>query len=389
MTDLVKQFNVESADMEAWAKAKEEYLTAKDVIETLTSAQIQRTVLRGFEQEYATSLSRLDAFKNLAGQITGDNYKDSDAINAKVAELEATWSKLKDLTGAKDQALQAEFDRFDQKCKEFAEAASAFVDFLQQQRNELDALEGEPDPLGEAIGTFYENGKKLKERLDSVAALDQQLRAMQIAENPHTKLTLSTLNEKVREFGAYVKQYLDELHDESNAKKIYDEKAKTLTDWISETIPKLNDRSFDNTLPDAQAKVAAFTDFRNNEKAIQSANKSALEALSNTITNRVEASAHKRPPFTPELPVSAINEKWEAFLAADKEREAALNTELARQEKLDKLVKQFNNEAADIEAWAQKKEEYLTAKEVVETLTAAQVRELILLACLCLTPLVG
>ncbi len=120
-------------------------------------------------------------------------------------------------------------------------------------------------------------------------------------------------------------------------------------------------RSFENTLADARSQFAAHIDWRNRDKADQSAKKSALESLSNTIVARLEGSSHKRPPFTPELPVAAVNELWEQLVAADNDREKALFVELTRQEKLDKLVKQFNNEASEMEAWANKKEEYLTA----------------------------
>lgn len=101
----------------------------------------------------------------------------------------------------------------------------------------------------------------------------------------------------------------------------------------------------------------------------QTADKSALEALSNTIDARLKDSKHNRPAFNPDLPVSALNEKWEALLAAEKERESALYTELARQERLENWVKQFDNEVAEMERWASQKEAYLNTTEVIETLT--------------------
>ena len=76
--------------------------------------------------------------------------------------MEATWAKMKDLSGEKAKTIQAEFAKFDQKCQEFATAAKAFVEFLEGQRKELDALQGEPAPLTEAIQQFYEEGKKIK-----------------------------------------------------------------------------------------------------------------------------------------------------------------------------------------------------------------------------------
>lgn len=79
-----------------------------------------------------------------------------------VAEIEATWEKMKQLAEEKKQAIQAEFVRFDQKCREFAETANAFVEFLDAQRKELDALQGEPSLLSASIQEFYDEGKKIK-----------------------------------------------------------------------------------------------------------------------------------------------------------------------------------------------------------------------------------
>lgn len=93
-----------------------------------------------------------------------------------------------------------------------------------------------------------------------------------------------------------------------------------------------------------------------------------MEALSNTVETRLKASSHNRPPFNPELPVSKLNEHAEVLAAAEKERETVLYAELARQEKLAQLVKQFNNEATEMNNWASAKLEYLNTQTNIETL---------------------
>ena len=65
---------------------------------------------------------------------------------------------------------------------------------------------------------------------------------MKITQNHHTGLTLQGLQTKVREFDVYVKQYLDELHDEEEIKTSYANGAKAFADWVEETLPKLHDR---------------------------------------------------------------------------------------------------------------------------------------------------
>ena len=109
-------------------------------------------------------------------------------------------------------------------------------------------------------------------------------------------------------------------------------------------------------------------DWRNSEKAARSADKSAMEALSNTVETRLKASSHNRPPFNPALPVSKLNERAEVLAAAEKERETVLYAELGRQEKLAQLVKNFNNEATEMNNWANVKLEYLNTQTNIETL---------------------
>lgn len=65
---------------------------------------------------------------------------------------------------------------------------------------------------------------------------------MKITQISHTSLTLQSLNTKVREFDAYVKQYLDELHDEQEVKTNYANAASAFVNWIDEKLPHINDR---------------------------------------------------------------------------------------------------------------------------------------------------
>lgn len=69
---------------------------------------------------------------------------------------------MKHLSEEKHKIIQAEFVRFDEKCQEYAAAANAFVEFLDEQRKELDSLQGEPVPLSASIQEFYDEGKKIK-----------------------------------------------------------------------------------------------------------------------------------------------------------------------------------------------------------------------------------
>ncbi len=46
----------------------------------------------------------------------------------------------------------------------------------------------------------------------------------------------------------------------------YNQRAATLKEWVEQKTEALNDRTFDNTLADAQNKLAEFNGYKTNEK---------------------------------------------------------------------------------------------------------------------------
>jgi len=374
LKELVSHFDSEAAALDAWAANKEVYLNTKETIDTLSAAQVQKTLLNAFNDEYAASQARVNAFKSQGAAIIDGKYHKAADIQARIDGIEQRWADLQRLSNAKAELNAAEFAKFEEKCKEFGAAAQAFVDFLGQQRAALDALQGEPEPLKAQITAFWNNGETVRAKLAEVEELHKRLRAMNITENKHTAHTFEDLKARVRQLEAYVREYLDELSDEQDVKNNYAQRAAALSAWVDSTIPALGDRSFDNTLAGAKLKLSEFYDYRNNVKANKYADKSMIESLFNLIGARLSSSAHKRPTFSPELPPSALDAKLQQLNAEEKSREDALVAELRRQEKLDTLVKNFDAETAELDSFADKKEQYLTAKENITTLTSAQVQ---------------
>ena len=101
---------------------------------------------------------------------------------------------------------------------------------------------------------------------------------------------------------------------------------------MKETITRLGDRAFDNTLIGAQTQTKEFSSYRSSEKPPKSAEKHAVLTLHKTIVRTLEESPHHRPAFVPPegLAPEDINKLWNNLEEAEKAREDFLKTELKR-----------------------------------------------------------
>lgn len=67
--------------------------------------------------------------------------------------------------------------------------------------------------------------------------------------------------------------------------------------WVEQKTAELDDRSFGNSLAEAQAKVDEFGKYKSSEKPPKTAAKLDIEALYNTISLKLKANG--RPQFVP------------------------------------------------------------------------------------------
>jgi hypothetical protein len=67
-----------------------------------------------------------------------------------------------------------------------------------------------------------------------------------------------------------------------------------------------------------------------------------------------------------------IERLWNELEEHERKKEADIREELTRQEKLVYLVRRFNSDAEDLEAWIELKRQYLSQREKVDSLFKAQ-----------------
>uniref|UniRef100_A0A158R574 Spectrin beta chain n=1 Tax=Syphacia muris TaxID=451379 RepID=A0A158R574_9BILA len=151
--------------------------------------------------------------------------------------------------------------------------------------------------------------------------------------------------------GKRIGKVVNELMETDRLIGDYERLSTDLLEWIRETIEKLNDRHFVNSLAGVQKQLAEFNSYRTEEKRPKFDEKGELEVLLFTIQSKMRAN-NQRPylPLEGKL-ISDINRAWENLEKAEHERELALKEELIRQEKLEQLATRFDRKAGMRETW--------------------------------------
>ncbi|XP_053552821.1 alpha-actinin-4 [Bombina bombina] len=156
----------------------------------------------------------------------------------------------------------------------------------------------------------------------------------------------------------------------------YEKLASDLLEWIRRTIPWLEDRVPEKTMPDMQQKLEDFRDYRRVHKPPKVQEKCQLEINFNTLQTKLRLS--NRPAFMPSegKMVSDINNGWQHLEQSEKGYEEWLLNEIRRLERLDHLAEKFRQKASIHEAWTEGKEAMLKQKDY-ESATLADIKALI------------
>jgi len=143
-------------------------------------------------------------------------------------------------------------------------------------------------------------------------------------------------------------------------------------DW--KKTEELSQRDFDNTLEGVKSKINEFSKYKTEEKPEKTAEKIEIERLYTNIA--LKLSANNRPAFQPKEGCSTaqINALWNKLEQAEKDRNSALEEELARQERLEALVNRFKVKAKVLTDFANGKQNLLQSQEGEQFNSVAQVQ---------------
>lgn len=120
----------------------------------------------------------------------------------------------------------------------------------------------------------------------------------------------------------------------------------TLLDWIRMKIVELKDRQFPNSLEGIQSLLMAFGHYRTKEKPPKYKERSDIEAMYFQINTQLKSlNQNSYVPPDGQL-IQDIERAWEGLERAEHERDAALISELRRQERLEQLNNKFEKKVS-------------------------------------------
>lgn len=159
-------------------------------------------------------------------------------------------------------------------------------------------------------------------------------------------------NRRPSQFHVISRNRIQFTEENDNLKVTYDRDARILVSALTKTEALLNDRSIDNTLQGARARLDRFKDYKVITKRSILAAHFNLEALHSNIATRLSESEH--PPFVPsapELKIDALAARIRNLQVLE-QVEAHLNAEVSRQFQLLQLERQSQLAIDKIVQWA-------------------------------------
>jgi len=154
-----------------------------------------------FEGQLNTLTSLHDELSSLAAKMRSESINDFSGVTPE--DIAAKWNGVKQSAQQKRQAVDQALARHqnnDKICRDFAQEASQFVQWIRQQKETLSKSKGTLEEQLEALQTqirLYEtDGVSKFQKLDAV---NKQAEQAGVITNPHTDLTLLALEVEFNE----------------------------------------------------------------------------------------------------------------------------------------------------------------------------------------------
>jgi len=380
MDRLRQQFAKLAKDFQVWSKNMVSKLAVRSFGMTLEAVTKYKTQLDENDKEVTAASEK--------------NKSDVEAVAQKMQEMNITDNKYTQLTTADAakfheavmEALkkrQADYEKelerqkmMEAKCQEFAKLADEFVNMLQNRKKELKAKFTEPKPevLIEELKKEYDNAAPQKADFEKLVQFQSEMAQLKITKNPFTKWTRDTLRSKLDAYCQWFAGIVLELDKEKDMKEQYTTSVNELLDWCDDVAPRMH-QAFDNTLEGAKRISADWNQLKSGEITEKDIQKAAVETSLQKIAQYLKD--QERPEFVPEDKISmkTLAEAFTKVHDEEKDVDAEIAAEVARQQRMEDAVKQFNEAVAEFEVFLTTKEEYLKADETINNLNDARLAE--------------
>lgn len=160
------------------------------------------------------------------------------------------------------------------------------------------------------------------------------------------------------------------VNDEMRAD--YQTKSDALLAKLADVTATLNDRTIDNTMSGAQAKIEEFQVYKTDSKPLIVSSFLQLEGLYNHLAMRL--AEHNRPKFEPgaKKSIPELKVALQQLEETEKERQIALVAELNRQIRLEQLNEQHQLKFDKLKAWQDKSQVLLFKVEDINSIGEAE-----------------
>jgi Ca2+-binding EF-hand superfamily protein len=147
----------------------------------------------------------------------------------------------------------------------------------------------------------------------------------------------------------------------------YKGKADIIVERLANVNGRLGDRTIDNTMAGARAKLADFNSYKEKDKPVIISTFLSCESVYNHLAMRL--SDHARPVYNPGtgLGVPELRKAIADLEALESERQVELTQEVNRQIRLAQEFAQHGSRAAKLVSWTTEKDAYLATKETCTT----------------------
>jgi len=146
---------------------------------------------------------------------------------------------------------------------------------------------------------------------------------------------------------------------------------KPLIAWVKAKTEWLTQLDCKNSPEETKSVYQAFNVYHNDEKPAKAIEFSRAENLFNALQLRLRSA--NRPPFEPGIGLSMneLDVLWADLGKIEHEKSMYINSERKRQERIAEIEAMLNQKIKSIQEWTAKKQEYLTKKETITSITAA------------------
>jgi len=257
--DLRKQWAKMAKDYDKWvgtSVAKVNKYSLGGGLEKVKEANEQLAVqMAELRKESDEKKGELDA---LAGKMTEAGVTENVHSSTTPEDVEKFHQNLEDAIAKREKVYADELahqEALEAKCVEFAEKANAFLELIQKNREELEAIDSEADPAAamEKAKEVYDEKKPLDAALAELQTLDNEARSMKMTENPHTPHTMGSLNRKLVAHQKFYENLIKAMEEEKMMQERKGERE-------AEASKKEKVEGLKSEYSENQARLATWTD---------------------------------------------------------------------------------------------------------------------------------